>query len=371
MLSLIALGAAAVIGGIVTAVVVSEERKKKKAKECKQSSDCQAGEVCYGGACTSSTGGSCTKHEQCPDKYRCYNGKCEFGCRGDADCDGQHCDLTTGTCSAKPAPETECAENVDCPVDSGCYQGKCYASGLLQCSLDKNCPPGWGCYNGWCKPGCSGSYDCPKGTDNVQLECESGKCVTPKPPVVEGCTDLASCGYSKVCDKSTGKCVDPQGAPCAANDDCPKDMRCASGACKKGCWRDVSCPIGSKCDVGTGQCYVDPSQTVCGTSADCPSGSACMVDHCVPKGSDCINDGECPPEWGCFKSHCKAHCESNNDCYQGYQCIAEKCVLPQAMQAVTNRQSGLQMLARAGMPSVSKAGQAPATCWDGYTAQRC
>jgi hypothetical protein len=186
----------------------------------------------------------CTADEQCSASTYCGpRGHCEAGCRDDDGCGaGAHC--VAGTCTSAAAA---CLSHCDCGVGQACVDGACQRPPLL----------------------CTTANDCPRGPRGEVDRCEA-----------------------YLCDVFTHRCVDPDPAPCANNDECFGRPGCAEGCACNGaqqCVPSVACTVANEastcgadrfCDV-VGACAQLPA---CTSSVTCtPLGLACDVEaeRCV------------------------------------------------------------------------------------------
>ncbi|MFO0552767.1 MAG: MopE-related protein [Polyangiaceae bacterium] len=183
-----------------------------------------------------------------------------------------------------------CVPN-DCTV-GGCPPGSvCTPAGVCVPACDGVvCPGSQVCIDGQCKDPCA-DVVCPDGK-----ECQGGKCVAPCSCYAAniGC----SADPGKVCDATSGECVDPScvGQTCDPTETCDP----TTGMCVGFCGPNVVCPLGQKC--------VDPDGCVpaC-TNVTCDFGFACdpATGECVDKCKDvvCLDplvcvDGQCVPGQG-------------------------------------------------------------------------
>lgn len=108
----------------------------------------------------------CSKDDHCADKGEvCVDGTCQQ-CRDDSNCPaGQRC--AGGRCEVKP----ECTVDGDCQNNQVCRSGKCQ----IECSADGDCGAGMKCANNRCvdKMACVSTSDCEAGFD-----CVGGRCTT-------------------------------------------------------------------------------------------------------------------------------------------------------------------------------------------------
>lgn len=216
---------------------------------CQDNSECQSGEYCLRGFCSTIPEGAttCTTSTDCGHRESCINGICTERCAKDPDCSAPGCSCEDNFCVDDPhtdggtpgdggtgsgpgdadagVPST-CAAHADCGVGAYCINGTCF----LGCQTNTQCPAAEECKSGVCQPkpqnqppACTSGAHCPIGQD-----CVDGKCAKP-------CTSNAGClqgdtcviGYCSPSAPPTGS-----GNACVANCDCPAGETCASGICQ-------------------------------------------------------------------------------------------------------------------------------------------
>ncbi len=171
--------------------------------ECLLSSDCPDGFVCVDGKCERL---SCDADDFCPLGYTCINDFCYKLCNSTPECgDGYVCvdylNDGNGICVPYPFP----------------------------CDSENGCPPGYECYEGFCLQTCSGSGDCPEGSE----------CIT-----VDIITDNGI--------EQRDYCI-PYPFPCGSigefptNSGCPPEFYCYGGECHPVCSGDSDCEPGYHC----------------------------------------------------------------------------------------------------------------------------
>jgi peptidoglycan-associated lipoprotein len=109
----------------------------------------------------------CHGPKDCKDGTVCVENKC-VQCGADADCpNGQHCDLPTNACVAKP----ECTQDKDCPGGKVCQANHCTA-----CASDSECGTGGACVAGGCTKAkaCTKDDECADDEDCVGGFCHKG-----------------------------------------------------------------------------------------------------------------------------------------------------------------------------------------------------
>jgi peptidoglycan-associated lipoprotein len=104
----------------------------------------------------------CEKDDTCAEKGEvCVQGQCQQ-CRDDSNCAaGQQC--KGGRCEAKP----ECSADGDCADGKVCKSGKC----AVECARAADCGDGMKCEGSRCVPECTADGDCAAG-----LGCVRGRC---------------------------------------------------------------------------------------------------------------------------------------------------------------------------------------------------
>ncbi|MDI3291309.1 MopE-related protein [Polyangium sp. 15x6] len=239
------------------------------------------GTVCQTASCTGNTKvnpDTCNGMGLCQDggsmscgAYACNGGQCEAApCTNDAQCaTGNFCDLMTSTCKPKLAAGATCSGANECSTNF-CIDGVCC---LTTCTDEcKSCAV----------PGNLGTCtNVPSGQPDANPACQG----------------------VQVCNGS-GKCVDTNGQPCAANSECLTqacvDGVCCNNAClgtcnacstaKTGGTNGVCTPIpngqdpdgectGAATCNGANGCTLLATGTACSTNAECATG-ACVDGFC-------------------------------------------------------------------------------------------
>ncbi|MBI3180139.1 MAG: hypothetical protein HYZ27_10785, partial [Deltaproteobacteria bacterium] len=261
--------------------------------QCVADNDCPVGDVCRNNACDDGGGGGnpgCTSQAQC-DPY------------------GLVCNLASGECEA-------CSTALPCPAGKYCEaNGRC-----SECLNDGHCDPGYVCSGGTCiaDGGGGGDGTCVFRDDCDGYACLLGYCV----PCFfdEMCFDFMDIftGETKICDLSTGMCIDPE---CASAYDCPPTLGCYAGHCGP-CFDDSECRGGEVCNTATGECGTGGGGG-CLSNNDCFGGLVCVGDACV----ECTSDTQCNPGQTCSGGRCGgsgdlgAPCTTHNDCDAGFICL--------------------------------------------------
>lgn len=288
-------------------------------------------------------------HDDCADDSR------SNPCGQDGQCDGG------GQCR-KYSLGRSCADATCTDASTFVPAGTCDGSGTCTAGVATDCGPYPCAVTGCAKP-CTGDPDCPNGS-----YCSNGTCRTKKLSG-EACSGAGECGTGfcspdqVCCDNAcTGACMacsnkltgQPAGT-CAAvqlgldpKDDCATDpvdtclhdgtcdgkgachsyesgRSCGSGTCAgstftpgKVCNGSGLCVAGGTAnDCGQSACAVDGCKTACTSTADCASGSTCVIATrvCAPKkanGTTCTLGSECVSnacvDGVCCESACTAKC---------------------------------------------------------------
>lgn len=230
-------------------------------------------------------------------------------------------------CKAKTVPEKLSGRGQTCSASNDCEQGLlCISStciqndypveptakvcNVIECGSDAEC-----CEN----------FDRPADCDEVEAACdpsdpftesicsyaeqycqcnevcnENQRCVQP----AETCTSDDDCGFSGLCDTSTGACVQ-----CLTADDCADEGDlCTDGMCTSGCEKNEDCPLFHSCNVDSGQC----------NESGCTSDRECILFTGVA-------DAVCKKEEGSASS-CTIPCEENAECGSLNICQEGECV---------------------------------------------
>ncbi len=237
---------------------------------CHGNNDCICTEVCSGGSCAP----KCAKNSDCPTSSPfCYlpNGVCG-PCTNSAECGtGQVC--TGGLCQSSSGGScnaSHCCNNGDCPRSAPvCNAGSCGP-----CASSTSCSQGYVCAGGQCVLPDGGTGGCGAGCTGG-LICSNGQCVTP-------CCSTP-CGSPSVCDQGNScTCICPPN--CGGS--CPSGTTCDTTSCSCASVGGTSGGIGGFPDGGglPGSCF---SNGACGS---CPSGQSCVCpfgDACNGTLSSC------------------------------------------------------------------------------------
>ncbi len=242
--------------------------------ECTVDSDCESGLVCGdSNQCETApiiiiTDDLCEDDSECTAAGEiCSAGKCEEGCRKNADCNVgvEFCDTDTNTCAAVP---DECARTSDCPDNFLCEASGEAGDGPLKCV-----------------PECSTSDDCDAG-----LTCDGGVCT--------GCLSNSDCDSGEIC--RIGRCA-PQTVQCGeVGLECDPDLPIADGYvcaqffgdegtfCYESCRSEDVCALSAEPDGAGG--FTDVAGLAYFESISCPQGSICDTDD---EGREACRRSEC------------------------------------------------------------------------------
>ncbi|HEY2406129.1 MAG TPA: DUF4114 domain-containing protein, partial [Polyangiaceae bacterium] len=211
------------------------------------------------------------------------------------------------------------------------YQGAC-AVGHTDCAADGETPT--------CRPVVQPS---PEVCDNIDNDCDGvidngmGLCPDPSKSICYQGTCVGNCGKgefqcdgNKVCDATSGYCVDPT----CSGVSCPLGQSCQGGTCVDPC-ASAKCPYGQVCELG--QC-VDPCKGVtCPTDRVCEKGlclAACPCRTCdsglVCQNGTCVDTAcasvTCDPGKMCVLGVCKDPCDGVSCPHTGDVCSMGTCV---------------------------------------------
>jgi hypothetical protein len=292
--------------------------------------DCSAGMVCSGGACT-----SCTAGLDCVPTNACHTGKTAcapavsctdaggvvpngMGCGTDKVCSNGTC----GSCKAGQACQsatpckvgtTSCATGVSVCTDTAsqpdgtmCGSGKvCFGGTCVACSAGTSCVPSNPCHMGTQSCSASGAVCNDAMTSlsdgapcGANLVCRSGMCVSCQAgSVCQPPTNLCKNGTT-TCTTGTSVCMETTNKP--AGNNCGNNMVCTSAGTCTACVSGQSCPPANACHKGALTCTsgapncVDSNASLadgapCGTNLVCKSGTC----------STCAANMSCPPTNPC------------------------------------------------------------------------
>ncbi|MBN2695654.1 hypothetical protein JXR93_13415 [bacterium] len=286
---------------------------------------CPNGQTCVSGVCIDDTDRCSTSNPNgtCPSSYACIDGLCQLQpCSEDSpegSCsDGEYCsrEYTGGEYIVVCKPLDCSAENPTgaCPSGQVCIDGTC-----AQDSCAGTCGPREVCEFGQCNPDpfyCSA--DSPRGWCPNGQSCIDGNCKTPE---ISPCDNIQ-------CD--TGKqCLVIDGAAVCTDDICSdsnQDGLCNDGdICVNGvCIEDISelcnggCSEGKVCNTSTGLCVDDPCIGI-----TCPDVNA----MCTPKLTDTTTPYRCICKPGYALDFNQGICIFDGDDCTGVDCGEGVCLL--------------------------------------------
>ncbi len=203
-------------------------------------------------------------------------------------------------CPPEEDPVEECESNSDCEGGEVCEDSECVGV-ITECDDDSDCEEGESCDVGECVP----VTTCTAYFEGWYVDA-NGACAFGS---ASGCEDPFDFATEPDCEASL---VDPPVV-------CPED-----GFADNAEWDDL--PVGTRCEYGQecccGECF--PS-LVCERFAE---GPACYyTDACfVPQCEECRVDSDCPEDWQyCNGGECADSCHMM-DCQQGYICTQGECI---------------------------------------------
>ena len=288
---------------------------------CNNDADCAAGNWCnnpsggsFGGNCAprvangqplppvTPIGGTCTPANA---QRICISGVCDVGdnlcgrpnsrvCVSAAQCRSAICE--NGICGK--------VNGESCTAVAQCRGGVCYADGQCGAINGQPCTDSRACRGGTCA-----AFSGLCGKDNGQpcaaaVECRSAICF------------------------SDGKCGDPDGQPCSGGDVCRSDV-CVHGVCAAICGTNADCATGTVCKSGS--CTPAPASG-CTTNVQCGLGNVCTNGVCVPglpnakpcsvsaqcASQICFGDGSCGKPTGhpcALATDCRSNvCDGTGTC---------------------------------------------------------
>ena len=178
----------------------------------------------------------------------------------------------------------ECRSNADCAppgslcgVDARCVDG-CVLAG---CVAGASCAPATGaCTGDIFGTSCAGDTSC----DAPEVVCNAATSTC-----AASCVLTGTCPTGLACDRSSGRCCDPDEHGCRATGDAPHGCQddddcgapahvCQANECVPGC-ATTACSGALSCDPASGHC----SPSACQRDSDCDDSSTCTQLHtCVP-----------------------------------------------------------------------------------------
>jgi len=269
----------------------------------------------------------------CPVGYVCWAGSCYPSCAEDP------CDVNSLCYSGNCYQDAAC-DNVHCPNDYACYSGSCYASCVnadnslcldlgpnqvtnAGSSVELDAGEGWDIYE-WSTgettqailANSSGQYWVVSYDTNAEVYSTDTVNILIEANPVTGCPD-------GLVDRD-GYCF-PQNDPCDGVQ-CPLGQICYEGSCYDQC-TSATCEEGNVCYAS--QCYqsascdgvICPEGLICKNGrclrgcafdSDCPEGTICAVDVCVPPEQAC-DYIDCPDGNICVYGECYPYTPFNDN----------------------------------------------------------
>jgi hypothetical protein len=305
--------------GTATAEILGDALKAGSA--CTASGACASALCVDGFCCDRACTGSCESCSVTGKEGTCtlLTGSTAVGkatCVGSGTCGGK-CDGTSTGCVY---PTTECVAG-SCTGGTAIAQAFCDGTGACPATTIVTCAP-YGCGSVSCKTTCTSDTDCIGG---------------------------------RICEISTGKCVDKKarGAICSATTECTTgfcaDGRCCDKACAGACEAcDVAASEGvctmldgvndkhGKCGSGpcadackAGACSYKPATSSCG--ATCTGSTLATAGTCSGTDDKCAGaaTSACPDNFKCKDdgTGCKTKCLTNDDCAVGLCDILGRCMI--------------------------------------------
>jgi hypothetical protein len=206
-------------------------------------------------------------------------------CYLDDECIGGSCELATcpGICVARGGLGAACTGSSECQSHLSCRSGLCAGRGGAGDPCTAGCESGLFCdATSTCRPlqgegaACASDFECAR-----DLYCPAGTCAS-LPAEGETCRDRFNeprCDGDLRCVDSVCRAPNAEGATCTATAECYWGSRCLAGTCQ---------PI-----FGLGD--------VCDRSDQCVSGASCHASRCVP--SPDVGEA-CQPGDRCLRGEC-------------------------------------------------------------------
>lgn len=222
--------------------------------DCKADGDCTGGTVCHRGTCTKTCGvpGDCAVEQDCSldGEWRllCVERAYVSGIGDFCGADGK-CPAGTQCIGTAYSPDAVCSagcnDDTDCPMNMACMS----AGASKFCQVRSFCDM------------CSHAGNCAEGDICVQSGAErfcSRPCTVGKTECKRFAACVAQPDGTGACEHKAGNCVGDGSfcQPCSLDENC--DGKCLSYSfsqesfCSPACGK--SCPAGSKCETGSGQC---------------------------------------------------------------------------------------------------------------------
>jgi hypothetical protein len=266
-----------------------KKRKKKRTKKCRggtrkcgktcipssnccTSDDCDAGETCQNGSCTSSCTPNCSGKE-CGDNG--CGGSCGDCSGSNETCQGGQCVCAPGfkECNGACIPNDQCCGA--CPGDKLCDGGEC----VCPADAPNECPGNVCLFGGQC---CE-TAECP-----ASQTCINGVCVCPIGDITCGaqCCDAAE---NEICVAENFTC---QGGGCPPTNFCnaTEIFFCALDPDNFCACATTTGMVAQNACVDFNATQAPEDCTPCGTSADCGAGEACIPggDFCGCGNNFCV-----------------------------------------------------------------------------------
>jgi hypothetical protein len=264
----------------------------------------------------------CCGQDDCRDGYRCSRrpeldtftdlalcsepGVCLLRCTSDAACEvGNRCDIASGEC----VPKQGANAGVGSPCTSGdtCNSGSCltgfpggYCTSACGTQFNAACEPGAECYalpgsTPTCLKICQGDGDCRAGYRCAVAASEGGTSDAVRAYCVPRCDSDATCPEGTHCDAGSGECLAGQGAPGPIGAFCGGGGDCLSGTCEAA-WPNGYCASGCGTCAAPDVCVDGSCLSACAGPAQCRFGYVCVGGGCVP---GCQSDADCGADLVC------------------------------------------------------------------------
>lgn len=170
----------------------------------------------------------------------------------------------------------------------------------------------------------------------ISVACTAPWNRSPSTTATMACFENRDCGYTQVCDTTTGKC-----AACTADTDCLTGMCIAPGSnpqdryCSTACSADSDCPSPAVCSETLGACVA------CTSNSHCTATAQPYCDTQTLRCMQCTHDNHCTgADEVCEEGACVRTCsysagkESENEsaCPAGHVCNERNTCAPVAVQ---------------------------------------
>jgi Cys-rich repeat protein len=316
---------------------------------CELDQDCPAGERCVHGVCRPE--GFCLAHPDCPPGMLCnqlVNRCVQAECVLDADCGpGKRCQA--GACELL-CERIECPAGERCQPENGLCSRMSCTVGSAGCESDGDCRAGL-----YCDPIGRGCTECPpaffcnfhlcyalQAECQVHSDCGSGERCSPTArrcePFPETCSSDSACA-PRYCNLFTHTCqVDPFTGDCSLDVECqavygysyychPRLLSCVLPLVSGECYDSEDCADPELvCNPKDNACV--PLGSFCSQDSDCPQGHVCLASTCVFQCQQaCQTDAECLNGFVCRNGCCieDLSCTRDSDCPSGQVCQAGWC----------------------------------------------